>query len=186
MSTTDIDKNRLPTKLLWVDLEMTGLDVQNDVILEVAALVTDMQLNVLASYEAVIWQSDEVIDRSNPWAKQQHTVSGLLQRVRADGRPESDITHELAGFINLHFDDEPAVLSGNSIHNDRNFIKRWWPEIDDLLHYRMLDVSSYKIMMQARGLEFKKAESHRALGDIQESIAELTYYLGAGSGPQDS
>ncbi|MDB5166112.1 MAG: oligoribonuclease [Candidatus Saccharibacteria bacterium] len=175
---TEIDKTIVPTKLLWVDLEMTGLDAQNDVILEVAAIVTDFDFKVLDKYEAVIWQSDEALERGNEWAKQQHASSGLLERVRMAGRPESDVTHELAAFVNAHFGDEPAILAGNSIHNDRIFIKRWWPEVEDLLHYRMLDVSSLKIIMQAKyGVPFEKTEDHRALGDIEASIAELKFYL---------
>ncbi len=84
----------------------------------------------------------------------------------------------MAGFISAQFGSELAVLAGNSIHNDRNFIKRWWPEVDKLLHYRMLDVSSYKILMQAKyGVEFHKKDVHRATADIQASIAELQYYL---------
>lgn len=174
----NIDKNAVPTKLLWVDLEMTGLDAQNDAIIEVAVEVTDFNFKTLASYEAVIHQPDDVLERSNEWAKNQHAMSGLTERVRTEGRPEQDVVHELVGFITAQFSDEPAVLAGNSIHNDRNFIKRWWPEVDALLHYRMLDVSAYKIVMQAKyGVPFEKKETHRAFDDIQASIAELQYYL---------
>src|SRR6185503_18822606 len=145
-----IDKNTVPTKFLWVDLEMTGLDVQNDVIIEVAVEVTDVNFKTLTSYEAVIHQPDDVLNRANEWAKNQHAISGLTERVRSEGRPEQDVVHELVGFIQAQFGDEPAILAGNSIHNDRNFIKRWWPEVDELLHYRMLDVSSLKILMQGK------------------------------------
>jgi len=175
----DIDKSIKPTKLLWVDLEMTGLDPNEHVIIEVAAEITDMNFKTLASYEAVIWQSDEVLERSNEWAYKQHTASGLMDRIRNQGKPETDVVHELVGFINSHFNTEPAVLAGNSIHNDRNFIKRWWPEVDDLLHYRMLDVSSLKVIMQGKyDVQFEKKEVHRAFDDIQASIAELQFYLG--------
>lgn len=175
---SDNDKNAVPTKLLWVDLEMTGLDVQNDVILEIAAEVTDMDFKTLASYEAVIHQPDEVLERANDWAKQQHAKSGLTERVRGEGRPEQEVVHELADFIKAQFGDESAVLAGNSIHNDRNFIKRWWPDVDALLHYRMLDVSAWKVLMQGKyGVVFEKKEVHRAFDDIQASIAELQHYL---------
>src|SRR5665647_1250909 len=120
-----IDKNAVPTKLLWVDLEMTGLDVQSDVIIEVAVEVTDFNFKTLASYEAIIHQPDNVMERANDWAKQQHAISGLAERVRTQGRPEQEVVHELVGFIQAQFGDEPAILAGNSIHNDRNFIKRW-------------------------------------------------------------
>lgn len=173
-----IDKTRKPTKLLWVDLEMTGLDMNNDVILEVAAEVTDFDFKTLASYEAIVFQPDEVLDNANEWAKNQHAMSGLTERVRTQGRPEQDVIHELVGFIRAQFGDEPAILAGNSIHNDRSFIKHWWPEVDALLHYRMLDVTTLKIIMQGKyGIEFEKKETHRAFDDIQASIAELQDYL---------
>lgn len=167
-----------PTKLLWVDLEMTGLDCTTDVILEVAAEVTDFQFKTLASYEAVISQPQDKLDNMNDWCKEQHARSGLLERIRQHGRVERDVIHELVGFIKAEFSDQPAILAGNSIHNDRQFIKTWWPEIDTLLHYRMLDVSSFKILMQAKyNVMFEKKEVHRAFDDIQASIAELQHYL---------
>lgn len=173
-----IDKNAIPTKLLWVDLEMTGLDPENHVIIEIAIEVTDFNFKTLAQYEAVINHPDEVLERANEWAKEQHLKSGLTERVKLEGRNERDVIHEVVGFIQAQFGDEPAVLAGNSIHNDRNFIKRWWPEVDALLHYRMLDVSSWKVLMQAKyDVRFEKKEVHRAFDDIQASIAELQHYL---------
>jgi len=171
-------KKVLPTKILWVDLEMTGLDSQHDVILEVAAEVTDFAFHTLASYEALIKHPDDKLHAMNEWATAQHAASGLTERVRTEGRPEQEVIHELVGFIKAQFGDEPAILGGNSIHNDRNFIKRWWPEVDALLHYRMLDVSAFKILMQGKyGVEYDKKDVHRAFDDIQASIAELQYYL---------
>lgn len=173
-----IDKDAIPTKLLWVDLEMTGLDPARDVILEVAAEVTDFNFKTLASYEAVIRQSDEKMTGMNDWSKKQHAQSGLIDRIHTKGRDEKEVIHELVGFIKAQFGDEPAVLAGNSIHNDRGFIRAHWPEVEELLHYRMLDVSSYKILMQAKyGVMFSKKEVHRAFDDIQASIAELQHYL---------
>jgi oligoribonuclease len=173
-----IDKNAVATKLLWVDLEMTGLDTQDDVILEVAAEVTDFEFKTLASYEAVIRHPKGKMDQMNEWCQQQHAASGLLQRIAADGREEKEVIHELVGFIKAEFGDESAILAGNSIHNDRAFIKSCWPEVDNLLHYRMLDVSSFKILMQSKyDVSFSKKEVHRAFDDIQASIAELQYYL---------
>ena len=173
-----IEKNAPATKLLWVDLEMTGLDTKNDVILEIAAEVTDFDFKTLASYEAVITQPAEKLDGMNEWCLKQHTESGLLERIKREGQPEKEVVHQLVGFIKAQFGDEPAILAGNSIHNDRNFIKTWWPEVDELLHYRMLDVSSFKILMQAKyGVVFNKKDVHRAFDDIQASIAELQYYL---------
>ncbi len=175
---TEIDKNLVPTKLLWVDLEMTGLDSNEHVIIEVAAEITDFNFQTLASYESLVLQPESKLTTMNEWAQTQHDTSGLTDRVRKEGKPERDVVHELIGFIRAQFGDEPAILAGNSIHNDRLFIKRWWPEVDVLLHYRMLDVSSWKIFMQGRhGLVFEKKEVHRAFDDIQASIAELQFYL---------
>lgn len=173
-----IDKNAPTTKLLWVDLEMTGLDVNNDVIIEVAAEVTDWTFQTLASYEAVIWQPEVRLENMNEWAANQHKLSGLTDRVRNEGKAEKDVISDLVEFIKANFGDEPAVLAGNSIHNDRLFIKKWWPEVDNLLHYRMLDVSSWKLVMQGKyGVTFDKNDAHRAYDDIQASIAELQSYL---------
>jgi len=173
-----IDKNAVPTKLLWVDLEMTGLDAQKDVIIEIAVEVTDFNFKTLANYEALILQPEDKLTSMNEWAQAQHDASGLTDRIRKEGKPEQDVIHELVGFIKAQFGDEPAILAGNSIHNDRNFIKQWWPEVDALLHYRMLDVSAFKILMQAKyGVGFEKKEVHRAFDDIQASIAELQFYL---------
>lgn len=173
-----IDKRAIPTKLLWIDLEMTGLDPKKDVIIEVAAEVTDFQFKTLANFEAIIHQPDAKMAAMNEWAMQQHAASGLVERVRRHGRPEADVKHELVGFIKAQFGNEPAILAGNSIHNDRIFIKTWWPEVDALLHYRMLDVSSLKVIMQGRfGMEYEKKDVHRAFDDIQASIAELQHYL---------
>jgi oligoribonuclease len=175
---SEIDKTVIPTKILWVDLEMTGLDVEHDVILEVAALVTDFNFETLATYEACISHPDEILDNMNEWSKVQHGKSGLTERCRNQGKPESLVVEELAALIKEQFGSEPAILAGNSIHNDRAFVKKWWPAVDELLHYRMLDVSSWKIIMQGKfGAEFAKTDEHRALGDIQASIAELQYYL---------
>ncbi len=174
----DTLRDKIPTKLLWVDLEMTGLEVNKDVILEVAAEVTDFNFKTLASYEACILRSAEELGRMNDWSMAQHSSSGLIERIKQVGKPEDAVKHELIGFIKAQFNSEPAILAGNSIHNDRNFIKKWWPEVDALLHYRMVDVSSLKVIMQAKyGVAFEKKDAHRAFDDIQASIAELQYYL---------
>ncbi|HET7673150.1 MAG TPA: oligoribonuclease [Candidatus Saccharimonadales bacterium] len=175
-----IDKNLPASKLLWIDLEMTGLEVEKDVIIEVACEVTDFDFKTLATYEAVIKQSDQALENMNDWSKVQHKASGLTERIKKEGRDERTVVHELVGFIKAQFGDEPAVLAGNSIHNDRSFIKKHWPEVEKLLHYRMLDVSSFKILMQTKyNVRFAKKEVHRAFDDIQASIAELQYYIDA-------
>ncbi|HSX36107.1 MAG TPA: oligoribonuclease [Patescibacteria group bacterium] len=174
----DIDKNKLPTKILWVDLEMTGLDSAKDRILEVSVLITDFTFKELASYAAVIKQSDDVLNSMNEWATSQHAGNGLTERVRTEGRPEADIQRELVELIKQQFGSEPAVLGGNSIHSDRGFIRQWWPDVYALLHYRMLDVTAFKVVMQGKyGQEYQKADTHRASDDVRASIAELQYYL---------
>ncbi len=174
----EIDKHAVSTRLLWVDLEMTGLDPDEHVITEIAAAVTDWDFKTLAAYEAVIFHPDDVLDKANDFSKQMDAQNGMFAQIREHGRPEQDVVRELAEFIRTNFGSEPAVLAGNSIHNDRRFIKKWWPEVDALLHYRMLDVSSWKLVMQGKyGVSFEKQETHRAAADIRESIAELEFYL---------
>lgn len=170
--------DEIPSKLLWVDLEMTGLDVKRDVIIEIAAEVTDFDFKTFSSFEACVQRSDEELGRMGEWAMEHHSASGLIERIKSHGRPDNEVQHELIGFIKAQFGISPAVLAGNSIHNDRNFIKQHWPDVDKLLHYRMVDVSSFKIIMQAKyGVVFEKKEVHRAFDDIQASIAELQHYL---------
>lgn len=176
-----IDKKAVPTRLLWVDLEMTGLDPLQDVILEVAAEITDFNFKTLASYEARVKQPrDVVIDRlqKNIWYRDYPENRDSFIRELDNAKPSDEVEQDLIALIEAQFGDEPAVLAGNSIHNDRNFIKQWWPQLDLKLHYRMLDVSSLKILMQAKyGQNFEKKEVHRAFDDIQASIAELQFYL---------
>lgn len=176
----EINKHLVPSKLLWIDLEMTGLDVDKDRIVEIACEVTDFEFKTLASYEAIVRQSDEALAAMNDWSKVQHQKSGLIERIKKEGRDEKEVEHELVGFITAQFGREPAILAGNSIHNDRAFIKAHWPKVDELLHYRMLDVTSFKILMQAKyKVNFAKKEVHRAFDDIQASIAELQFYIDA-------
>lgn len=176
-----IDKKMKPTKLLWVDLEMTGLDVQKDVILEVAAEITDFDFTTLGSYEARVRQRrDIVVDRlqKNIWYRDFPENRDDFINKLSEATPAKQVENELIAFVEKHFGTEPAVLAGNSIHNDRNFIKQWWPEFDLRLHYRMLDVSALKVLMQGKyAVEFEKKEVHRAFDDIQASIAELQFYL---------
>jgi oligoribonuclease len=173
---TDI-KKITPSKLLWLDMEMTGLDPAHDRILEVAAIITDWDFSELAAFEAVVHQSPQVLERMNDWARAQHHASGLTQRV-AEGMPEAQAEDSLCQLVKTHFGDEPALLAGNSIHQDRQFIRHWWPNLEKQLHYRMLDVSAWKVVMIGKyGTEFPKKETHRALDDIRESIAELQSYL---------
>ena len=176
-----LDKNAIPTKLLWVDLEMTGLDAEKDVILEVAVEVTDFTFKTLESYEARVQQPrDTVVNRMQAniwWRDYPENRDDFVNRLE-EGKPMAEVEQELIALVQKHFGDEPAVLAGNSIHNDRNFLKFWMPQLDLKLHYRMLDVSAWKVVMQAKyGQKFEKKEVHRAFDDIQASIAELQHYL---------
>jgi len=180
-NTDMIDKKALPTKLLWVDLEMTGLDPAKDVILEIAAEVTDFNFKTLASYEARITQKREVVlermQKNIWWQDFPENRDEFISKL-AGGKPLAEVEQELVALVEAQFGREPAILAGNSIHNDRNFIKQWWPAFDLRLHYRMLDVSSLKVLMQGKyGVEYEKKDVHRAFDDIQASIAELQDYL---------
>jgi len=180
---TMIDKHARPTKLLWVDLEMTGLDAGQDVILEVAAEVTDFSFKTLASYESRVQHPKEVVlarmQKNIWWNDFPENRDEFVQKL-ASGKPLGAVEQDLIALVEGQFGREPAILAGNSIHNDRNFIKQWWPALDLKLHYRMLDVSALKVYMMGKygaDVEFEKKEVHRAFDDIQASIAEWQYYL---------
>jgi oligoribonuclease len=170
-----------PTKFLWIDLEMTGLEPDKDVILELAAEITDSRFETIDSYEACIQQDKNVVLRrmqANPWWKSFPANRDDFLRNLSSGKPLVAVEKELVRFAEHYFHEEPIVLAGNSIHNDRLFIRRWMPEFDVRLHYRMLDVSAWKVVMQSRfGILYEKPEVHRAFEDIQASIAELQYYI---------
>jgi oligoribonuclease len=173
-------KPQLSDKLLWVDLEMTGLDPTKDRILEVAAIVTDWQLDEFAAFETVIHQPDSILDLMDEWCTTQHGASGLTDRVKTSQVSEQAAEEQLIAFAKEHCgDDAKLLLCGNSIHMDRRFIEQQWKAFDSLLHYRMLDVSAWKVVFEGRyKKKFAKPEEHRALEDIRGSIMELKYYLG--------
>lgn len=174
-------KKLIPTKLLWVDLEMTGLDPQKDVLLEVAAEATDFNFKTLATYESRIRQPKAKVEermQANIWWKEYPENRDDFLKNVTSAPSLKQVENELIELVEKEFGHEPAILAGNSIHNDRNFIKVWWPGFDLRLHYRMLDVSSFKILMEAKfGTRYAKKDVHRAFDDIQASIAELQYYL---------
>lgn len=166
-------------KLLWIDLEMTGLDPIKDRILEVAAIATDMQLHQIATYEAVIKVPDVLMKERMVGAFWDHnpTARTALQAQNKTGKPIEEVESELLNFINQYFGKE-LYLAGNSIHQDRKFIEREMPQLNSRLHYRMLDVSAWKIYFEnALRRKFVKPENHRALDDINGSIEELKWYL---------
>lgn len=169
----------MKAKLLWLDLEMTGLDSKKDKILEVAAIATDMKFDQIATYEAVVKVDDDIINQrmvGDFWEKNS-SVREALKAQNATGKPIKTVEKELLAFLNQHFGKE-VYLAGNSIHQDRKFIEHEMPELNKRFHYRMLDVSAWKIYFEeALGKKFAKPEIHRALDDINGSIEELKWYL---------
>ena len=168
-------------KLLWVDLEMTGLSPVEDRILEVAVIATDWDFKEIARFEAVKKVGPALMKRrmvGEFWEKYSQVRDQLMQQNES-GKHGRTVENELLEFIDEHFSaDEPVLLAGNSIHQDRKFIDNEWQRLSKRLHYRMLDVSAWKVVFDGKyGKKFAKPEAHRALEDIQGSIAELKYYL---------
>lgn len=169
-------------KLLWMDLEMTGLDEKTDQILEIAAIVTDAELKELDQKHYIVYQPQTVLENMSAWCKEHHGKSGLTAAIPS-GKPLAEVESELVKWVEEHFGKkhgkDGAVLAGNSIHNDRRFLDAHMPAFAKTLHYRMVDVTSFKEVFRDRfGLKYEKKNAHRAIGDLQESIAELNYYLG--------
>ena len=166
-------------KLLWIDLEMTGLDPKKDRICEVAAIATDMKLTQIATFEAVVKVNKLFMKKrmvGEFWEKNSKSRDAL-QAQNSSGKPVREVEKELLSFIDQHFGKE-IYLAGNSIHQDRKFIENEMPELNKRLHYRMLDVSAWKIYFEnALDKKFIKPENHRALDDINGSIEELKWYL---------
>lgn len=167
-------------RFCWIDLEMTGLDPNTDRILEAAVIITNKQLESVFEWETSVFQPPEVLENMNDWCKHHHSASGLTERVPS-GITEEDLDEQLCQIAKTHFKKKnPVIICGNSIAQDRKFIDTHLPRFAARLHYRMLDVSSFKIVFREMlGREFKKENTHRALDDIKESIAELKYYMDA-------
>ena len=167
--------------LIWLDMEMTGLLPDSDRIIELAVVVTDADLNVIAeSPVIVVHQSDEVLDGMDAWNKGTHGRSGLIEKVKASTTNEEQATAQMIEFLKQHVPAGKSPMCGNSICQDRRFMARYMPELEKYFHYRNLDVSAFKEL--ARRWKptiysgFKKASKHEALADIYESIDELKYY----------
>ena len=171
-----MNENDEPTKFLWLDLEMTGLNPVKQRIIEVAVVVTDAKLDEIDTYEAVIHQTDDDLKFAEKWPRE--NMKDLFAESAKSMNSEADVEAKVLDLVIKHFGDEPAVLAGNSIHQDRRFIRQWWPKLESKLHYRMLDVSSFKLWLQAsQGMQYEKNEVHRAMDDIRESIIELKWCL---------
>jgi oligoribonuclease len=167
--------------LVWVDMEMTGLDPDNDRIIEVAAVVTDADLNILAEGPVfAIHQSDATLDKMDNWNKGTHGRSGLIDRVKASTVDEAQAEDALIAFLKQWVPAGKSPMCGNSICQDRRFMARGMPKLEAFFHYRNLDVSTLKELCRRWKPElasgFKKHQKHTALADIVESIEELRYY----------
>jgi oligoribonuclease len=167
--------------LIWIDLEMTGLDTDNDQIIEIATIITDNELNVLAEGpELAIHQGEEVLAGMDEWNTRQHGQSGLIERVRNSDCDTARAEAETLAFLREWVPAGASPMCGNSICQDRRFMARLMPELEAFFHYRNLDVSSLKELATrwAPGLMegFSKQGSHLAMDDIRDSIAELAYY----------
>ena len=167
--------------LVWIDMEMTGLDPDNDKIIEVAVLVTDPHLNVIAEGPVfAIHQSDETLDKMDSWNKGTHGRSGLIDRVKASTVTEAQAEEELIAFLKKYVPSGKSPMCGNSICQDRRFMARGMPRLEAFFHYRNLDVSTLKELCRRWKPElasgFKKHQKHTAMADIIESVEELRYY----------
>ncbi len=157
-------------------MEMTGLDVQKEKIIEVAAIITDTALNEISDYHAVIYQDPQLIKQMDDWNQKQHKATGLIDLIPL-GKKQAEVEAELIQWIETHYSEERPILAGNSIAQDKLFIDAHMPKLRDKLHYRMLDVTSWKIPFWIENIEIKKKNVHRAVDDIRESIHEFKTYL---------
>ena len=167
--------------LVWMDLEMTGLDPERERIIEIATIVTDSELEVIAEGPVLaIRQPEALLDAMDDWNQRHHAASGLLNRVREHGVSEREAEAVTLAFLERHVEKKRAPLCGNTIWQDRRFLARYMPTLESYLHYRMVDVSSIKELVQRWRPDlmngFSKKNEHTALADVRESIEELRYY----------
>ena len=171
----------MPANLVWMDLEMTGLDPETDVIIEMATIITDNDLNILGEGPVLaVSQPEEKLAAMDEWNTSHHTKSGLVERVRHSGVSEREAEAQTLAFIEGHLEKNVSPLCGNTIWQDRRFLTRYMPALEAYLHYRNIDVSSIKELVARWRPDllpgFSKTNQHTALADIRESIEELKYY----------
>ena len=167
--------------LVWIDLEMTGLNPDHDRIIEMATIITDGELNTLAEGPVLaIRQPQELLDGMDDWNQTHHSASGLLDRIAREGVTETEAEAATLAFVETYVKEKSAPLCGNTIWQDRRFLSAYMPSLENYLHYRMIDVSTIKELARrwypeiAAGL--KKSNQHTALADIRESVEELRFY----------
>lgn len=180
MSHSEIARHQSRDHLVWIDLEMTGLNPETDVILQAALIITDRDLNELETYCIDIWQPEQHLENMVPFVKKMHEKTGLSERLRSSDIDLKKAEDELLARVSAWCPYRP-ILCGNTIHSDRKFIDRYMPALAGYLHYRMIDVTSVKILgdtWYSETLAFHKSreQQHDALFDIQQSIAELKHY----------
>ena len=167
-------------EMVWMDLEMTGLDLKTESIIEIATIITDGELNIIAQGpNLAIKVDDELLDNMDEWNTTHHTSSGLVDRVRNEGVTLQEAITQTCDFLKENIEAGTPPLCGNSIHNDRAFLAKEMPEVLELLHYRLIDVSTIKELSNRwypNNPRYHKKEAHRALDDIIESIEELRHY----------
>jgi oligoribonuclease len=178
MSATHIDKSKT---LIWIDMEMTGLEPDTDRIIEIATLITDAELNILAEGPVLaIHQSNEVLAGMDEWNQRTHGESGLIQRVRDSQVDEAEAERQTLAFLSQYADVRSSPMCGNSVHQDRRFMVRYMQQLEAFFHYRNLDVSTVKELARRWRPElpagFSKNGKHKALDDIRDSVNELGYY----------
>lgn len=169
------------TNLIWIDLEMTGLDPDRDRIIEIATVVTDAKLNIIAEGPVIaVYQPDTILNSMDDWNTNQHRKTGLVDRVKESHYSEDDAQAATIEFLMEHVLPGKSPMCGNSICQDRRFLHRWMPKLAIYFHYRNLDVTTLKILAQMWAPElinqFTKESTHQALQDIYDSIAELRFY----------
>ena len=170
-----------PRHLIWIDMEMSGLDPETERVLELAIVITDTNLNTVAEAPVlVVHQTDDVLARMDDWNKSTHTKSGLVERVKASTLSEAQAEEQMLAFVSAYLPPRVSPMCGNSVHQDRRFLVRYMPRLDEYFLYRNLDVSTLKELVRRWKPELmsglSKQGRHEALADIHESIEELRYY----------